>query len=75
MTELMVQVDNPGFIACDSIKKAMLSVPGVKAVNVSKEQATITVMGYEVIRQSVLDKLTELGYPEKVNNSSYLFND
>jgi len=52
-----------------------LSVPGVLAVNVSKEQETVTVMGYEVIRQSVLDKLTELGYPEKRNHSSYLFND
>lgn len=70
MNELKIQVENIKCGGCmNSIKKAMLSIPGVQAAEVSKENETVTILGYDFNAETVLNRLAELGYPEKGNNS------
>ncbi|KOY88186.1 heavy metal transporter [bacterium 336/3] len=51
----------------NSIKKALSSLVGVEKVEVEKE--TITVIGTNDIRNNLVEKLSQLGYPEKGNNN------
>lgn len=66
MSEFKIQVEN---IKCggsmNSIKKAALAIPGVQAADVSKENETVTVLGYDFNDEVAVTRLAELGYSEK----------
>ena len=52
----------------NSIKTALLKLDGVTEVSIDKEIDTVTVTG-TVNREDVVNKLNDLGYPEKGNNT------
>lgn len=71
--EYHIQVENIKCGGCmNSIKKAISSLTGVEKVEVSKETETVSVWGIENIRERIVEKLAELGYPEKGNNNLWL---
>ncbi len=68
--EYLIQVENIKCGGCmNSIKKALSSLVGVEKVEVEKETETITVVGTNDIRNNLVEKLSQLGYPEKGNNN------
>ncbi len=68
MTHL-IEVENIKCGGCmNTIKKALMSLPGVSDVSIAKETETIRVEG-EVHRDVLTSKLSELGYPEKGSNT------
>jgi len=52
----------------NSIKTALLKLDGVTEVSINKEIDTVTVTG-AMNREDVVNKLNDLGYPEKGNNT------
>lgn len=52
-----------------SIKDALQQIAGVDAVMVDKDKESVVVTGTDIGRGIIIDKLGELGYPEKGNNS------
>ena len=52
-----------------SIKDALLQIRGVNTVMVDKDQESVIVTGADINRDSIIDKLGAIGYPEKGNNS------
>lgn len=52
-----------------SIKESLGKLPGVREVEVYKDEERLLVSGLDLDRNSILDKLASLGYPEKGNNS------
>jgi copper chaperone len=52
----------------NSIKTALLKLDGVTEVSIDKEIDTVTVNG-TMNREDVVNKLNDLGYPEKGNNT------
>ena len=52
----------------NSIKTALLKIDGVNGVDINKEIDIVLVTG-EVNRELIVDKLNDLGYPEKGNNT------
>ena len=52
-----------------SIKDALLRMGGVHTVVVDKDQESVIVSGADINRNSLVDKLGAIGYPEKGNNS------
>ena len=52
-----------------SIKESLGRLPGVREVEVDKEEEKLLVSGYGLDRHVILDKLASMGYPEKGNNS------
>lgn len=67
--EQQFEVENIKCGGCmNSIKTALLKIEGVMAVNISKEIDTITVAG-NANREVIVEKLNDLGYPEKGNNT------
>jgi copper chaperone len=52
-----------------SIKAALIPTAGVDSVTVDKDQDSVIVTGSEINRDSIIDKLGAIGYPEKGNNS------
>ena len=52
-----------------SIKESLGKLPGVREVEVYKDEEKLLVSGLDLDRNSILDKLASLGYPEKGNNS------
>ncbi|MDD3004755.1 heavy metal-associated domain-containing protein [Flavobacterium sp.] len=52
----------------NSIKTALLKLDGVTEVTIDKEIDTVTVTG-TMNREDVVNKLNDLGYPEKGNNT------
>ncbi|MCU0437435.1 MAG: cation transporter [Raineya sp.] len=68
--EHVIQVENIKCGGCiNSIKKALSSLLGVENVQVEKETETVTVVGVDTIRNNLVEKLAQLGYPEKGNNN------
>jgi copper chaperone len=68
--EYLIQVENIKCGGCmNSIKKALSGLVGVEKVEVEKETETITVVGTNDIRNNLVEKLSQLGYPEKGNNN------
>jgi copper chaperone len=60
-----VSVENIKCGGCaNSIKKALIAIPGVSDVNVDIEKGDIQVQGDEAARHAVVEKLLGLGYPE-----------
>lgn len=52
-----------------TIKEALLKIVGVQGVDIYKEEDKVCVIGIDINRSKVLEKLAALGYPEKGNNS------
>lgn len=69
-TSIQIQVENIKCGGCiNSIKKELLGLTGITAVNVNKEKETVEIFGTSVDREEAIKKLAEMGYPEKGNNS------
>ena len=67
--EQQFEVENIKCGGCmNSIKTALLKLDGVIEVSIDKEIDTVTVTG-TVNREDVVNKLNDLGYPEKGNNT------
>ena len=67
--EQQFEVENIKCGGCmNSIKTALLKLDGVTEVSIDKEIDTVTVTG-TMIREDVINKLNDLGYPEKGNNT------
>jgi copper chaperone len=54
-----------------SIKSALLPIAGVDSVLVDKDRESVVVTGAAINRDSIIDKLAAIGYPEKGNNSLF----
>ena len=60
-----IDVENIKCGGCaNSIVNGLQALEGVAAVSVDVEQGRITVEGDDNLRQSVIERLLELGYPE-----------
>lgn len=60
-----VSVENIKCGGCaNSIRKALVVIPGVAGVDVDIENGDIRVDGAETLRAAVTKRLLELGYPE-----------
>lgn len=67
--EQQFEVENIKCGGCmNSIKTALLKLDGVTSVTIDKEIDTVTVTG-AMNREDVVNKLNDLGYPEKGNNT------
>jgi len=67
--EQQFEVENIKCGGCmNSIKTALLKLDGVTDVSIDKEIDTVTVTG-TMNREDVVNKLNDLGYPEKGNNT------
>lgn len=67
--EQQFEVENIKCGGCmNSIKTALLKLEGVTTVSIDKEIDTVTVTG-TMNREDVVNKLNDLGYPEKGNNT------
>jgi copper chaperone CopZ len=67
--EQQFEVENIKCGGCmNSIKMALLKLDGVTEVSIDKEIDTVMVTG-TMIREDVVNKLNDLGYPEKGNNT------
>jgi len=67
--EQQFEVENIKCGGCmNSIKTALLKLDGVTEVSIDKEIDTVTITG-TVNREDVVNKLNDLGYPEKGNNT------
>ena len=53
----------------NSIKTALLKLSGVTAVEIFKDEDKVCVSGIAVEKETVVAKLSSLGYPEKGNNN------
>jgi copper chaperone CopZ len=66
-----IEVENIKCGGCaNSIEKALLKIKGVDAVKVNIENGTIAIVG-DAAKPELLAKLTEIGYPEKGNNTVF----
>lgn len=66
---LKVEVENLKCGGCASgIRKALSGLPGVQSVSVDLARDEVSVEG-DVSRETVVDKLRQLGYPPKGENS------
>jgi len=67
--ETIFEVENIKCGGCmNSIKTALLKIDNVEEVTIDKEIDTIVVKG-TANREIIVDKLNELGYPEKGDNT------
>jgi copper chaperone len=67
--ETQFEVENIKCGGCmNSIKTALLKLDGVESVSIDQESDTVTVQG-NTVREAIVSKLNDLGYPEKGNNS------
>ena len=67
--ETQFEVENIKCGGCmNSIKTALLKLEGVETVSIDQETDTVTVQG-NAVREVIVSKLNDLGYPEKGNNS------
>lgn len=67
--EQQIIVENIKCGGCiNSIQTALLKLNNVEKVAIDKETETVSLFG-DFSRDEVIDKLNELGYPEKGNNT------
>lgn len=67
--EQQIVVENIKCTGCmNSIRTALLKLDKVEKVAIDKETETISILG-NVSRDKVIEKLNEIGYPEKGNNT------
>ncbi|HIQ40058.1 MAG TPA: heavy-metal-associated domain-containing protein [Sulfurivirga caldicuralii] len=61
-----IDVDNIKCGGCaNSIRKALLALPGVEEVDVDIEAGRVAVQGDEETRAAVVEALGRMGYPER----------
>lgn len=53
----------------NSIKTALIKISGVTAVEIFKEQDKVCVSGIAIDKETLVSKLSSLGYPEKENTN------
>ncbi|MFN3754729.1 heavy-metal-associated domain-containing protein [Flavobacterium sp.] len=67
--EQQFEVENIKCGGCmNSIKTALLRIEGVEEVTIHKDTDTIVLIG-KFQRKLIVEKLNDLGYPEKGNNT------
>ncbi|MFM6954914.1 MAG: heavy-metal-associated domain-containing protein [Sphingobacteriaceae bacterium] len=65
-----ILVENIKCSGCmNSIKTAVLKLPGVAEVKIIKEEDKVQIIGEGMDRIALVAKLNSLGYPEKGNNT------
>lgn len=70
MTTHQIFVDNIKCGGCiNNIKTSLLKINGVTAVEVFIEKDKVCVTGIAVEKETLVAKLSSLGYPEKGNNN------
>ncbi len=70
METIEIFVENIKCGGCmNSIRSALLKLEGVNDVQINKETDRVSVSGEQLNRETVINKLAALGYPEKGNNS------
>ncbi|MBU7571681.1 MAG: heavy-metal-associated domain-containing protein [Flavobacterium sp.] len=70
MTTHQIFVENIKCGGCmNSIKTALLKLRGVTAVEIFKDEDKVCVSGIAVEKDTLIAKLSSLGYPEKGNNN------
>jgi copper chaperone len=66
----IIQVENIKCGGCmNSIKTALKNIEGVEFVTIDKESDTIQITGLATLRDTLVNKLAQLGYPEQGNNN------
>ncbi len=64
-----IEVENIKCGGCaNSIEKALLKIKGVDSVKVNVDNGIIVIVG-DALRPELVAKLTQIGYPEKGNNT------
>lgn len=67
--ETQFEVENIKCGGCmNSIKTALLKLDGVESVSIDQETDMVTIQG-NAVREVIVSKLNDLGYPEKGHNS------
>jgi copper chaperone CopZ len=70
MESIEIFVENIKCCGCmNSIRTTLLKLEGVRDVQINKETDRVSVSGEQLNRETVINKLATLGYPEKGNNS------
>lgn len=70
MTTHQIFVENIKCGGCmNSIKTTLLKLSGITAVEIFKEEDKVCVSGIAVEKDTLIAKLSSLGYPEKGNNN------
>lgn len=69
----IIQIENLQCSGCvSSIKDGLNKIEGVSAVEVNREEETVRVLCDDNIDSSLLlEKLSQMGYPEKGHNTSF----
>lgn len=71
MTTEIIFVENIKCGGCmSSIKEAIKKIAGVSDVEIEKESDKVTIYGTAILRETLVNKLAKLGYPEKGNNTA-----
>jgi hypothetical protein len=52
------------------IKEQLNKIDGVNIITIDQETEQVIISGLNLNRQNIVDRLTQLGYPEKGNNNS-----
>jgi copper chaperone len=72
MTTHQIFVENIKCGGCiNSIKTALLKLSGITAVEIFIDEDKVCVSGIAVEKETVVAKLSSLGYPEKGNNNFF----
>jgi copper chaperone CopZ len=72
MTTEIIFVENIKCGGCmSSIKDAIKKLKGVSDIEIEKESDKVTIYGTAILRGTLVNKLANLGYPEKGNNSAF----
>jgi copper chaperone CopZ len=72
MTTEIIFVENIKCGGCmSSIKDAIKKLKGVSDIEIEKESDKGTIYGTAILRGTLVNKLANLGYPEKGNNSAF----
>jgi copper chaperone len=68
--EYIIQVENIKCGGCmNSIKTSLLNINDVETVAINKDTASVTVVGLGTLRDALVNKLAQLGYPETGSNN------
>jgi copper chaperone CopZ len=70
MKKEIIFVENIKCSGCMTIIKEQLNkIDGVNIITIDQETEQVIISGENLNRQNIVDRLTQLGYPEKGNNN------